>query len=167
MKKAQIEGCWRLGFTKPKLVGFETTKKAAYYVAKYVGKDTRTRVRASLNYGKGGSGGNEVPPGSLATETPLGDSNTERACVNDVTHMTTRAREARNDGAPRSPSAEEVTALLGKEFADELAKFVHGLARRSSGPPRLSGRDAVPTSKRAHWFHDAGYFAAFSREACE
>lgn len=41
---------WPLGFTKWKLVKDES--KAAFYVAKYIGKDAVGRLRASLRYGR-------------------------------------------------------------------------------------------------------------------
>ena len=40
---------WKLGFTKFALV---TDKRSAYYVAKYLSKDSSGRVRASLRYGQ-------------------------------------------------------------------------------------------------------------------
>lgn len=48
VKYAQLEKAWRLGFTKWKLV---TDAKQATYLCKYLSKDARSRVRASLAYG--------------------------------------------------------------------------------------------------------------------
>lgn len=45
--KVQIQGQWPYGFSKVVLAD----KSRAYYVTKYVTKNTLTRVRASLNYG--------------------------------------------------------------------------------------------------------------------
>lgn len=47
--KREIERQWNYGFTKVKLV---KNQAAAYYVAKYLAKDMRTRVRASQHYGE-------------------------------------------------------------------------------------------------------------------
>ena len=47
--KREIERQWPYGFTKVKLV---QDQAAANYVAKYLAKDMRTRVRASQHYGE-------------------------------------------------------------------------------------------------------------------
>lgn len=48
--KRVLEGSWVTGFTHWRLVGDD--RRAAYYVCKYLSKDLRTRVRASLGYGQ-------------------------------------------------------------------------------------------------------------------
>ena len=48
IRKAQLDDIWPFGFTKWRLVRDE---KAAWYVAKYLGKCATARVRASLRYG--------------------------------------------------------------------------------------------------------------------
>lgn len=53
IRKKTMEKHWRNGFTNFKLVNDE---RLAYYVAKYLGKDRRARVRASRNYGNGYTG---------------------------------------------------------------------------------------------------------------
>lgn len=64
VRKRQLDGQWSLGFTQFKLVEEEfpdwgsdphhnqSPARAAGYVAKYVGKDMLSRVRASQGYGK-------------------------------------------------------------------------------------------------------------------
>lgn len=47
--KSTLQGEWPYGFTTCKLVKDE---RAAHYVAKYLAKDARTRIRASLHYGQ-------------------------------------------------------------------------------------------------------------------
>lgn len=46
--KSRLQAEWPYGFTTAKLVKDEA---AAHYVAKYLAKDARTRIRASLHYG--------------------------------------------------------------------------------------------------------------------
>lgn len=48
--KRSIERQWPLGFTQVKLV--DDGPEAAFYVAKYLGKEATTRIRASLRYGQ-------------------------------------------------------------------------------------------------------------------
>jgi len=50
VSKRQLESEWCFGFTSFKLC--DRTPEAAKYVTKYVSKDIKTRVRASLRYGK-------------------------------------------------------------------------------------------------------------------
>lgn len=51
--KRCIEGQWPHGFVKAKLVNMDASPwRVAWYVAKYLSKDTRARVRASVAYGK-------------------------------------------------------------------------------------------------------------------
>jgi len=47
--KSTLQGEWPYGFTSAKLVKDD---RAALYVAKYLAKDARTRIRASLQYGQ-------------------------------------------------------------------------------------------------------------------
>lgn len=49
VRKALLEGQWPYGFTQWRLA---TGPCIAYYVAKYISKDARTRIRASLKYGQ-------------------------------------------------------------------------------------------------------------------
>lgn len=49
--KAVLKDQWKLGFTKWNLVPDTEQGKAAWYVCKYLAKDARARVRASLGYG--------------------------------------------------------------------------------------------------------------------
>lgn len=49
--KARLEEQWRSGFSHWRLVDV-SNRKAAYYVCKYLSKDIRTRVRASVRYGR-------------------------------------------------------------------------------------------------------------------
>src|SRR5574337_324618 len=51
VKKAELEGTWPWGYTQFRLV--ETTRIAGY-VTKYIAKSIDARIRASINYGKGG-----------------------------------------------------------------------------------------------------------------
>lgn len=51
LTKSAIQAEWRLGFSQCKLV--DQGPKAAFYVAKYLGKDAATRIRASVRYGNG------------------------------------------------------------------------------------------------------------------
>lgn len=54
IKHALLAASWPHGFTKFKLVApDEGARKTAWYVCKYLTKDQRARVRASLGYGKG------------------------------------------------------------------------------------------------------------------
>lgn len=48
----QLSQAWPFGFTKVKLVKGEDTRKAAYYVSKYLGKNQQSRQIASLRYAK-------------------------------------------------------------------------------------------------------------------
>lgn len=50
--KRALQAQWPYGFTNFKLV--ENSAKAAHYVSKYLGKDARTRIRASQKYGQSG-----------------------------------------------------------------------------------------------------------------
>ena len=53
VKHALLAASWPHGFTKFKLVpSDEAGRKTAWYVCKYLTKDQRARVRASLNYGE-------------------------------------------------------------------------------------------------------------------
>lgn len=53
VRHAQLAGSWPHGFTKFKLVApDEGARRTAWYVCKYLTKDNRARVRASLSYGK-------------------------------------------------------------------------------------------------------------------
>lgn len=49
--KQKLEEQWPFGFTTFRLV---KDMKAAYYIAKYLAKDARTRIRASQGYGQSG-----------------------------------------------------------------------------------------------------------------
>lgn len=49
--KRRLQAEWPYGFTNMKLVK-RSDPKAVWYVAKYLSKDARTRVRASLHYGE-------------------------------------------------------------------------------------------------------------------
>jgi hypothetical protein len=53
LTKRELEAQWRLGFSKPKLVGGEDLDphKAAANTCKYISKSMLCRVRASLHYG--------------------------------------------------------------------------------------------------------------------
>lgn len=48
---AELTRCWRVGFSKFKLVA-PTESKVVYYVTKYLAKSILARVRASLGYGR-------------------------------------------------------------------------------------------------------------------
>lgn len=50
--KRVLESNWRLGFSQFRLVQ-EQDPRSAYYACKYLAKEARTRVRASLHYGRG------------------------------------------------------------------------------------------------------------------
>jgi len=50
IRYAQLKGLWCFGFSSFKLV--DEGEKAAFYVAKYLGKSNLARVRASIDYGK-------------------------------------------------------------------------------------------------------------------
>jgi len=50
VRKRVLQGQWHEGYSSWKLADAKT----AYYVCKYIGKDARTRVRASCAYGSGG-----------------------------------------------------------------------------------------------------------------
>ena len=53
VRHAQLAASWPHGFTKFKLVApDEGARRTAWYVCKYLTKDNRARVRASLSYGK-------------------------------------------------------------------------------------------------------------------
>lgn len=48
VRKVDIQDCWHVGFSQAKLCDAKT----AYYITKYLAKDMRTRVRASVGYGQ-------------------------------------------------------------------------------------------------------------------
>jgi hypothetical protein len=51
VRASTIKGQWKLGFSQCKLVAQDQEKRAAAYVSKYLSKDARSRVRASVGYG--------------------------------------------------------------------------------------------------------------------
>ncbi|BBB11918.1 rolling circle replication-associated protein [Sphingopyxis sp. FD7] len=59
VKKRTLQGQWKGGFSQFKLVA-QGESRPAFYVAKYLAKEARTRVRASLEYGS--------PPEALALQ---------------------------------------------------------------------------------------------------
>ena len=71
LRHALLSESWRLGFTKFKLVPpDEGARRTSWYVCKYLTKDNRARVRASVDYGAhrpGGIANNDEYPGGIAS----------------------------------------------------------------------------------------------------
>ena len=64
LRHAVLKGSWKLGFDSYKLVA---DARAASYVTKYLSKEMRARVRASLRYG-GGKTNAAMPPNAEETK---------------------------------------------------------------------------------------------------
>lgn len=103
VRHSVLKAAWRCGFTDFKLVKDE--QKAVWYTTKYLLKDARTRIRASVRYGADGAA---AAAAALLPQQQQGlglPSEKGPTCGN----MTSEGREAHSHGLQSKPLRERAT----------------------------------------------------------